>query len=61
MSERFPALCTLDDFDKVLSRETAGNTVNCLIEGGYAHRPLGQRKGATLTPKGQIIAAQIRR
>jgi DNA-binding MarR family transcriptional regulator len=35
------------------SKSTVSNSVNSLIEKGLAHRPSGERKGATLTAEGQ--------
>jgi predicted transcriptional regulator len=63
LSNREPALQTLDDIvvSAKVSRDTASKALKELIDGGLASRPKGERKGATVTDKGQTMAAQIRR
>jgi hypothetical protein len=63
LSERSPALCTVDDVenDVEVSRAIATNTITSLIRDGYACRPKGERSGATVTEKGRAIAALLMR
>jgi hypothetical protein len=58
MNNRYPVLCTLDDFTN-FSRVTASKKINQLIVDGYAIRPRGDRDGVTITPKGRAVARAI--
>ncbi len=59
---RSPELLTLDDIVVAakVSRDTASKSLNELIGDGLAHRPKGDRKGATVTDEGRTVATLIR-
>jgi len=58
LKNRKPVLCTLDDVTN-MSRNTAGKALRKLIDAGYAHRPKGNRKGATITDSGLSVVQSL--
>lgn len=60
MAKRYPQLVVLDDLEAIpLSRATAGKVIKELIGLGLAHRPAGERGGATVTTPGIQAAKQL--